>query len=97
MAALTDNVQLANKLSAVNYKNLKFIIMDRPTSFNLASYLKELKKAVSYALSNLGLDCCLPVLLRWRARCCRCPTHLVLGPPGSHFHRASLRTYLRPR
>jgi protein tyrosine phosphatase type 4A len=39
------NIQLANKLSQVNYKNLKFIIMDRPTVYNLPSYLRELKKA----------------------------------------------------
>lgn len=57
MAAMTDvadqapvdgssSIQLANKLSQVNYKNLKFIIMDRPTPYNLPSYLRELKKAV---------------------------------------------------
>ncbi len=44
----SNAVQLANKLSQVNYKNLKFIIMDRPTVYNLPSYLRELKKAVSY-------------------------------------------------
>jgi hypothetical protein len=41
------NAQLANKLSQVNYKNLKFVIMDRPTVYNLPSYLRELKKAVT--------------------------------------------------
>lgn len=39
------SIQLANKLSQVDYKALKFIIMDRPTAFNLPSYLRELKKA----------------------------------------------------
>mmetsp|Transcript_6434 Transcript_6434/g.7820 ORF Transcript_6434/g.7820 Transcript_6434/m.7820 type:complete len:183 (+) Transcript_6434:244-792(+) len=41
----SNSLQLANKLSQVNYKNLKFIIMDRPTDYNLPSYLRELKKA----------------------------------------------------
>lgn len=40
----SSSLQLANKLSQVNYKNLKFIIMDRPTPYNLPSYLRELKK-----------------------------------------------------
>jgi protein tyrosine phosphatase type 4A len=40
-----SSLQLANKLSQVNYKNLKFIIMDRPTPYNLPTYLRELKKA----------------------------------------------------
>mmetsp|Transcript_4956 Transcript_4956/g.11661 ORF Transcript_4956/g.11661 Transcript_4956/m.11661 type:complete len:170 (+) Transcript_4956:271-780(+) len=35
---------VAFKLSKVNYKDLKFIIMDRPTDENLPSYLRELKK-----------------------------------------------------
>ena len=41
-----SSVQLANKLSQVNHKQLKLIIMDRPTEINLPSYLRELKKAV---------------------------------------------------
>lgn len=45
-----SSVQLANKLSQVNHKSLKFIIMDRPTEFNLPSYLRELKKAVRACL-----------------------------------------------
>jgi len=42
----SNSVQLANKLSQVNYKDLKFIIMDRPTVYNLPSYIRELKAAV---------------------------------------------------
>ena len=40
---------VAFKLSKVNYKDLKFIIMDRPTDENLPSYLRELKKEVTKA------------------------------------------------
>lgn len=42
---VSGGVQLANKLSKVSYKKLNFVIMDRPTEFNLPSYLRELQKA----------------------------------------------------
>jgi hypothetical protein len=41
-----NGVQVAFRLSKVNYKNLKFVIMDRPTSENLPSYLLNMKRAV---------------------------------------------------
>lgn len=40
-----SSVQLASKPSHVNYRGLKFLIMDRPTDFNLPTYLRELKKS----------------------------------------------------
>jgi hypothetical protein len=54
----SNAIQLANKLSQVNHKQLKFIIMDRPTEFNLPSYLRELKKAVSACVSLVDRDYC---------------------------------------
>jgi hypothetical protein len=59
----SSSLQLANKLSQVNYKNLKFIIMDRPTPYNLPSYLRELKKAVRFCIINPFL--CALFLLRY--------------------------------
>jgi hypothetical protein len=44
-----NGVQVAFRLSKVNYKTLKFVIMDRPTNDNLSSYLLNLKRAVSEA------------------------------------------------
>jgi len=43
--ANADSIQLANKLSQVTFKGLRFVIMDRPTESNLPNYLRELKKA----------------------------------------------------
>jgi len=62
----SSSLQLANKLSQVNYKNLKFIIMDRPTPYNLPSYLRELKKAVRFCVTN---PFCALFLLQY-AVCC---------------------------
>lgn len=42
----TSNLQLASKPSVINHKDLKFLIMDRPTEFNLPAYLRELKVRV---------------------------------------------------
>uniref|UniRef100_A0A7S2SRJ2 protein-tyrosine-phosphatase n=1 Tax=Rhizochromulina marina TaxID=1034831 RepID=A0A7S2SRJ2_9STRA len=39
------SIQLSSKPSRINHKDLKFLIMDRPTEFNLPAYLRELKKA----------------------------------------------------
>lgn len=37
-------IQLASKPSYVEHKNMRFLIMDRPTEVNLPTYLRELKK-----------------------------------------------------
>jgi len=44
MAYLQFNVKLASKPSLIKHKDLKFLIMDRPTESNLHVYLRELKK-----------------------------------------------------
>lgn len=49
-AAGANGVQVAFRLSQVNYKTLKFVIMDRPTNDNLPSYLLNLKRAGVTAL-----------------------------------------------
>jgi protein tyrosine phosphatase type 4A len=46
----SQSVQLANKPSKVEYRGLKFMIIDRPTEYNLPSYLKELKESGVTAL-----------------------------------------------
>lgn len=43
-APASGPIQLANKPSKVEYKNLKFMIIDRPTEYNLPAYIKELKE-----------------------------------------------------
>lgn len=40
-----ERIQLASKPSLIFHKDLKFMIMDRPTESNLPLYLRELKKA----------------------------------------------------
>lgn len=40
-----DSIKLASKPSHIVYKDLRFLIMDRPTELNLPTYLRELKKA----------------------------------------------------
>jgi len=49
-APAVNGVQVAFRLSTVNYKSLKFVIMDRPTNDNLPSYLLNLKRAGVTAL-----------------------------------------------
>jgi len=41
----TSSIALASKPSHVAYKDMRFLIMDRPTEVNLPTYLRELKKA----------------------------------------------------
>ena len=41
----TASIALASKPSHVAYKEMRFLIMDRPTEINLPTYLRELKKA----------------------------------------------------
>lgn len=45
MDTTNNHLQLASKPSAINHRDLKFLIMDRPTEYNLPAYLRELKKA----------------------------------------------------
>jgi len=37
--------QLASKPAHINHRGLRFLIMDRPTEYNLPTYIRELKKA----------------------------------------------------
>lgn len=41
----TADIKLASKPSSIVFKDLRFLIMDRPTELNLPTYLRELKKA----------------------------------------------------
>jgi hypothetical protein len=66
------SMPLKNKLSVVEFKNMKFIIMDSPVATNIDSYVKELVKGRAVAC----VRCCephvripfhlsLPTLLSW--------------------------------